>query len=190
MNYVIVLLFILLPVEVSAKNGAFQSSPWVCTFVNMKAYDFTVWNSFVTQGVPCFDELIEIPKLLENKTPGKSFTAYQDIGSFIGDTSTFRILAVVEEEVDTIDLGPILLDELTDECLKCTANFYKGDIFEVICNGTVECPDRLTGGLHWGQPKGSTVTYSSPVVYCFYQKRGDTEYYYCKEYLPEVHIVP
>ncbi|XP_070574644.1 uncharacterized protein [Ptychodera flava] len=190
MNYAIVLLCILLPIEVGGRNGAFHSSPWVCSFVNVKLYDFAVWNIFITQGVPCFDELTEIPKLIENETPRKTITTYHDIGSFIGDTSTFRVMAVAEEEVDTIDLGPILPDEFTEECFKCTVNLYKGDMFEVICNATMECPDRLTGGLHWGQPKGSTVAYSSPVVYCSYQKREDRDCYFCKHYLPDVHNVP
>ncbi|XP_070576264.1 uncharacterized protein [Ptychodera flava] len=192
MKYVIVLLCALLPIKNGAKNGAYHSSQWVCTLANMRTYDYAIWNTLITQGVPCFDELMEIPKLLENETPGKTFTVYQDIGPFIGDTSTFRIMAVLEEEVDKVDLGPILPGEYTDECLKCTGNFYKGDMFEVICNQAViqKCPDRLTGGMHWGQPEGSKITYSSPVVYCSYKQRGDTNYYYCKDYLPEVHVVP
>ncbi|XP_070576266.1 uncharacterized protein [Ptychodera flava] len=190
MNYVIVLSCILLLIEVSAKTGVYHTSQWVCTLANMRTYDYAIWDTLQTQGVPCFDELMEIPKLIENETPGKTFTVYQGIGSFIGDTSTFRTFAVLEEAVDKIDLGPILPGEYTDECLKCTGNCYKDDIFEVICNQAVKCPYHLTGELHWGQPEGFNVTYSSPVVYCSYQQDGDMDHYYCKDYLPEVHVVP
>ncbi|XP_070576257.1 uncharacterized protein [Ptychodera flava] len=132
---------------------------------------------------------MDIPKRVENETPAKTLNVYYDIGPFIANTRTFRLTCVVADQVDTIDLGELLSEEGIDECLKCTLNFYKGDMLEVMCDPVDECPDRLTKGLYWGQPEGTNITLSSPVEYCSYQRRGVTDHYYCKDYHPEIPMV-
>ncbi|XP_070576259.1 uncharacterized protein [Ptychodera flava] len=189
MKSIIVIVFALLAAEIGAKDGAFHSSSWVCTFVSVRVYNDAIWNVYVTQGVDCLEDLMEIPDLVENETPAKTFNVYHDIGPFIENTHTFRLMSVVVDQVDTIDLGKLLPEEGHDDCLKCTLNYYKGDMLEVICNPVDVCPNRLTEGLYWGQPEGSSITFSSPVEYCSYQRRGVTDYYYCKDYHPDNHMV-
>ncbi|XP_070576258.1 uncharacterized protein [Ptychodera flava] len=189
MKSIIVILCAFLAAEIGAKDGAFHSSPWVCTFANIRSYDNAIWNVFITQGVDCLEEVMEIPKLIENETPVKIFYVYDDIGPFIENTHTFRLIGVLVDQVDTIDLGELLPDEGNDDCVICILNYYKGDMLEAICNPVDDCPDRLTKGLYFGQPEGANVTYSSPVVYCSYERRGVTDYYYCKDYHPEIPMV-
>ncbi|XP_070548411.1 uncharacterized protein [Ptychodera flava] len=189
MKSIIVIIFALLAAEIGAKDGAFYSSSWVCAFASVRVYDDAIWNVYVTKGVDCPEDVNEIPKLVENETPAKAFDVYYDIGSFIENTRTFRLMSVVVDQVDTIDLGELLPEEGHRDCLNCTLNYYKGDILEVICDPPEVCPNRLTEGVYWGQPEGTSITFSSPVVYCAYQQLDGTDYLFCKDYHPDNHMV-
>ncbi|XP_070574323.1 uncharacterized protein [Ptychodera flava] len=190
MKPIIAILCALIAVEVRADDGEVHSSQWPCVFASVRVYDDAVWNVVITQGVECPDDVVEIPELVKNKTPAKAFHVYHNIGPFIESTSSFRLTSVVADKVDKINLGEKLSEEGNDRCLNCTLNYFKDDLLEVICkpfdNG---CPGRLAEGLNWGQPEGTIITHSSPVEYCSFHQVGDSDYYYCKDYHPDIPMV-
>ncbi|XP_070545940.1 uncharacterized protein [Ptychodera flava] len=112
-------------------------------------------------------------------TPIKTYPNYMVVGPYIGKSKTFRLVAVVEEELESIELGKQMKNKFPVECFKCNISYYGDNIGVATCNELTmeECPERLSGEMYWNPP--GKLTSSSDAEFCMYRKENDVHEYIC-----------
>ncbi|XP_070546402.1 uncharacterized protein [Ptychodera flava] len=156
-----------------------HSKPWICTHLVRKSYDNAIMNAMVTPGVDCFEDLLALPDKIKDRTPSKSYPTYMVAGPYIGKSKTFRIVSVVEEEIENVDLGEKMDGKFAVECMKCTVEYYDDGIVVVTCTELTmeECPEQLSGEIYWNPP--GEITSSSDAEFCMYRNQNDIYEYIC-----------
>ncbi|XP_070581585.1 uncharacterized protein [Ptychodera flava] len=167
----------------------FHSKPWICTYVVKKVYNDTVWNGIATPGVDCFDEVLALPDKIKDMTPTKIKMTYVAVGPYIGETKTFRLVGVLEDELENVDLGEKMEDIFAVECFKCNIEYYGDNIAFASCKELTmeECPERLSGEIYWKPP--GKITSSSDAEFCMYRKENDKHEYMCMIYDADLDVV-
>ncbi|XP_070546386.1 uncharacterized protein [Ptychodera flava] len=157
----------------------FHSKPWICTHIVKKLYDNAIWNILATPGVDCFDDLMVLPDKIKGMTPIMTFHDYMVVGPYIGNSKTFRAVAVVEDRLESIDLGTKLEGKFAVECLKCNGSYYGNNIGSAMCNELTmeECPKRLSEEMYWNPP--GNITSSSDAEFCLYRNENGKQGYIC-----------
>ncbi|XP_070581586.1 uncharacterized protein [Ptychodera flava] len=157
----------------------FRSKPWICTHIIKKVYDDAIWNIVLSPGVDCFDELLALPDKIKDMTPTKTYPNYMVSGPHIGKSKSFRVVAVVEDELENVDLGTKIKGEFAVGCLKCNIIYYGNNTVLASCDELTmeECPERLSGEIYWNPP--GKITSSSDAEFCMYRKKNDKHEYLC-----------
>ncbi|XP_070546403.1 uncharacterized protein [Ptychodera flava] len=166
----------------------FHSKPWICTHLVRRFYNDAIMNAVMTEGVDCFDELSTLPDKIKDMTPNGIYTTYLAVGPYIGNSKTFRAVAVVEEELENMDLGRKMENQFAVDCFKCNVDYY--DNAEVaICKELTmeECPERLSGELYWNPP--GKITFSSDAEFCLYRRDNDEHQYTCLFFDADLDVV-
>ncbi|XP_070546157.1 uncharacterized protein [Ptychodera flava] len=176
----------LITVAYGRPDEPIQLKPWKCHHLVRKVYNNAIWNAVVTDGLDCFDALMELPDKMRDLTPIRTFQVYGVGGPYIGKSKTRRYVAVLADQVDTVDLGTKIKNESAIICDNCTFMLYDGDMLSVRCDvlSMEECPDRLSDGIYWNPP--GNITASSDVELCSFKRVGDTSYIFCMYYEPDI----
>ncbi|XP_070546494.1 uncharacterized protein [Ptychodera flava] len=180
-----ILLATLLPIVLCDSDEPFVSEEWKCSHLSVTEYDGVVINVVVQQEVDCTEELWNLPERLEKLEPFETKVLYKAIGPFIEGTKTYRLVDVVQDKLDTADLGSRIVGEEVVMCFNGTVDLYTGH-FGLTTSKRMDCPELLAGDIWW-HPSGE-ITWSSSVVYCMHTHRDDYFLYYCLYHHPEVDI--
>ncbi|XP_070546338.1 uncharacterized protein [Ptychodera flava] len=176
----------LLPNVLCDSDEPYVSEEWKCSHISLTEYDGVVLNAVLQQEVECTEELWNLRDELEKSEPFESKYIYKAIGPFIEGTKSYRLVEVVQDVVDTADLGERIAGEEVVLCINGTLELYEGHKLRAITNRMDECPERLAGDIWW-DPSGE-VTWSTNVMYCTHTHRDDYFLYYCIYHHPEVDI--
>ncbi|XP_070546279.1 uncharacterized protein [Ptychodera flava] len=176
----------LLPIVLCDSDEPYVSEEWKCSHVTVTEYDGVVMNAVFQQEVDCTKELWNLREKLEESEPFETKYIYKTVGPFIEGTKTFRLVNVVQDELDTADLGSRITGEEVVQCFNGTMEFYTGHELKATSTKMDECPERLAGEVWWN-PSGE-ITWSSNVVYCTHTNRDDKLINYCMYHHPEVDI--
>ncbi|XP_070546340.1 uncharacterized protein [Ptychodera flava] len=186
-NMLLMFLFAtLLPIVLCDSDEPYVSEEWKCSHLKVTEYDGVVTNAVVLQEIDCTEELWNLRDELEESTPFETKYIYKTIGPFIEGTKTFRLVNVLQDELDTADLGSRIKGEEVVMCFNGTLDYYNGHKLRAKSNKMEECPERLAGDIWW-DPSGE-VTWSTNVMYCTHTHRDDYFLYYCIYHHPEVDI--
>ncbi|XP_070546790.1 uncharacterized protein [Ptychodera flava] len=159
---------------------------WKCTHATLTEYDGIVINSYLMQEVECTDKMWNLRNQIEQSEPFKTKSIYKAVGPFIEGTKTYRLVNVIQDKLDTADLGSRIPGEEVVMCLNGTLDFYAGHKLRARSTKMDECPERLAGEVWW-KPSGE-VTWSTDVAYCTHTHLDDQFLYYCIDYQPETYI--
>ncbi|XP_070546203.1 uncharacterized protein [Ptychodera flava] len=174
------------PIVLCDSNEPYVSEEWMCSHATATEYDGVVGNVVFQQEVDCTEELWNLRDKLEESEPLETKFIYQAVGPFIEGTKTFRLVNVVQDKLDTADLGSRIPGEEVVQCFNGTVESYNGHIAKATSNKMDECPERLAGEIWWN-PSGNS-TFSSSVMYCTHTHRDDDFIYYCIYHHPEINI--
>ncbi|XP_070546345.1 uncharacterized protein [Ptychodera flava] len=173
----------LLPTVLCDSDEPFVSEEWKCSHVTVTEYDGVVMNALILQEVDCTEELWKLREELEDSEPFETKYLYKTIGPFIEGTKSYRLVGVIQDELDTADLGSRIKGEEVVMCFNGTLEFYTGHKLRARNIEMDECPERLAGEVWWN-PSGE-VTWSTSVEYCTHTHRDDYILYYCMYHHPE-----
>ncbi|XP_070546124.1 uncharacterized protein [Ptychodera flava] len=144
-----------------------------------KEYNYVIMTGVATPGVDCFDELMALPDKIKEMTPIKIYRMYTVVGPYIGKSKSFRVVQVVEDELENRELGTKIVGEFAVECLECISTVYGNNVEGTSCDELTmeECPERISKELYWN-PRGN-ITASSDAEFCVYRKENGKHEYIC-----------
>ncbi|XP_070546271.1 uncharacterized protein [Ptychodera flava] len=176
----------LLPIVLCDSDEPYVSEEWKCSHITLTEYDGVVINAVISQQVDCTDELWTLRDNIEESEPFETKYIYKAIGPFIEETKTYRLVDVIQDQLDTADLGSRIPGEEVVMCFNGTLDFYTGHLLRARSNKMEECPERLAGEVWWN-PSGE-VTLSTSAMYCTHTHLDDYFLYYCMYHHPETDI--